>query len=492
MNKYFLPLIITTMLFACKKDIMENDQSANLHFSTDTITFDTVFASIGSITKMLTVYNRNNFDVKSNISLLGKSSANFRMNIDGIAGNNQSNIEIPAKDSIFIFLEVTINPSNSNTPYILSDSLVFTTGTKKQDVDLVAWGQDAYFHTANTYGDIINGTDTIRFYYHLLDCSQPWINDKPHVVYGYAVVDPGKTLTINEGCNVYLHNNSGILVGNPFLEESGGSIKVNGSLGNEVTFQGDRLDPWYKDIPGQWDRIWLRPGSIDNEINYAIIQNGNIGIHADTVSPFSNNPTVKIDNTIIKNMSSIGLLGQGAIITAKNTVISKCGQYSVACNIGGNYNFTQCTFANYWQYNTRNTPSILLNNYYEGVDGNIYAIDLEANFTNCIIDGNLSTEVSFQEKELGAFNYTFDHCLIKLDPTISTDNMHYQNVIINQSPKFINNIESDFHLTQESPNIDLGTANVFVNDFLDILKTDLDGLDRDLNAPDLGAYEFIE
>ena len=489
MNRYFLTLLITILLFACKKNIMDNSQSATLHFSTDTITFDTIFASIGSITKTLTVYNRNNFDVKSNISLLGNSAANFRMNIDGIAGNRQTNIEIPAKDSIFIFLEVTIDPSSSNTPYILSDSLVFTTGTKKQDVDLVAWGQDAYFHTANTYGDIINGTDTNRFYYHLLDCSQPWTNDKPHVIYGYAIVNPEKTLTINEGCNLYLHNNSGIFVGNPFLEASGGSIKVNGTLGNEVTFQGDRLDPWYKDIPGQWDRIWLMPGSIDNEINYAIIRNGNIGIHADTVG--NNNPTVKISNTIIENMSAIGILGQGANITATNTIVSKCGQYAVACNIGGTYNFTHCTFANYWDYSRRNTPSILINNYYEGADGNIYARNLEeANFTNCIIDGSLSTEVSFQEQELGVFNYTFSHCHIKLDPTISTDNTHYENVITNISPKFVNDKESDFHLTQDSPAINAGTPNIFVNDFLDIFKTDLDGLDRDISSPDIGAYKF--
>jgi len=400
------------------------------------------------------------------------------MNIDGIAGNSQTNIEIPAKDSIFIFLEVTIDPSSSNTPYILSDSLVFTTGTKKQDVDVVAWGQDAYFHTANTYGDIINGTDTTRFYYHLLDCSQPWTNDKPHVIYGYAVVDPGKTLLINEGCNVYLHNNSGILVGNPFIEASGGSIKVNGTFGNEVTFQGDRLDPWYKDIPGQWDRIWLMPGSIDNEINYAIIRNGNIGIHADTVA--NNKPTVNISNTIIENMSAIGILGQGANITATNTVISKCGQYAVACNIGGTYNFTHCTFANYWDYSNRSTPSILLNNYYEGADGNIYVRNLEeANFTNCIIDGNLSTEVSFQEQELGTFNYTFDHCLIKLDPTISTDNEHYENVIINQSPKFVDNLESNFHLKEDSPAIDAGIGPS---------DSDIEGNPR--SNPDIGAYEF--
>ena len=482
MKKYLLPLLTITILFACKKEIMDTDQSATLHFSTDTITFDTVFASIGSITKTLTVYNHNSFNVKSNIALKGNSAAHFRMNIDGVPGNNQSNIEIPAKDSIFIFLEVTIDPSNSNTPYILSDSLVFTTGTKQQDVDVVAWGQDAYFHTANTYGDIINGDDTSRFFYHQLECNEIWDNNKPHVIYGYVIVDPNCMLTINAGTNIYLHKNSGILVGNPFVNSSGGSIQINGTLGNEVTFQGDRLDPWYKDIPGQWDRIWLMPGSINNEINYAIIRNGNIGIHADTVA--NSNPTVSITNTIIENMSAIGILGQGANITATNTVVSKCGQYAVACNIGGTYNFIHCTFANYWDYNHRNTPSILLNNYYEGADGNIYARDLNAaNFTNCIIDGNLSTEVSFQEQELGVFNYNFDHCLIKLDPTINTDNSHYKNTIINQSPKFIDNTESDFHLTEDSPAINAGNSSTEGT-------SDIEGNPR--NNPDLGAYEFPE
>ncbi|MEC9209632.1 MAG: choice-of-anchor Q domain-containing protein [Bacteroidota bacterium] len=484
MRKYTLSLLIITILFACKKEEFSNsNSSATLHFSTDTITFDTIFASIGSITKTLTVYNRNNFDVKSNIILKGNSSANFIMNIDGVAGNNQSNIEIPSKDSIFIFLEVTINPSLNTTPYILTDSLTFTTGSEQQNVNIVAWGQDAYFHTANTYSNIVNGTDTTRFYYHLLDCTTPWTNDKPHVIYGYAIVDQGKILTINEGCNIYLHKNSGIIVGNPFSEFSGGSIKINGNLGNEVVFQGDRLDAWYTQSPkpaGQWDRIWLTPGSINNEINYAIIKNGNIGIHADTV--FNSSPTVTINNTIIENMSGIGILGQGAHITATNTIISECGQYTVACNIGGTYNFSHCTFSNYWNHTSRKNPSILLNNYYEGADGNIYVRDLTAaNFTNCIIDGSLSTEVSFQEQELGVFNYNFDHCLIKLDPTISTESSHYENVIINQSPKFEDAYEGDFHLTENSPAINAGNDSTEGT-------SDIEGNSR--TNPDIGAYEF--
>ena len=481
MKKIIFILLVLSMLYACKKDIIDSNKTATLHFSTDTITFDTIFASIGSITKTLTVYNNNDFSVQTDIELKGSSVGNFRMNVDGIAGDAVKNVEISAKDSIFIFLEVTINPSSNNTPYILTDSLIFTTGTKKQDINLVAWGQDAYFHTANTFGQIIDGTDTIIFPYHQVDCTLPWENDKPHVIYGYAIIDAGQTLNINAGCNIFLHKNSGILVGNPFSGSSGSSIKVNGTLGNEVTFQGDRLDPWYKDIPGQWDRIWIMPGSVNNEINYTIIKNGNIGIHADSL--LENETTVEINNTIIENMSSIGILGQGASITATNTLVSRCGQYTVACNIGGDYNFTHCTFANYWNYNHRNTPSILLNNYYEGADGQTYLRNLTAaNFTNCIVYGSLSTEISFQKEESAVFNYMFNHCLIKLDPTISTNNLHYTNAIINQSPNFIDAYENNFHLTENSPAIDVGIST--------FITVDIEGNIR--NNPDLGAFEFQE
>ena len=466
---------------------MDNGQSATLHFSNDTIIFDTAFHSIGTPTQTLTIYNRNSFTVLTDVSLNLINGGSFRMNVDGVAGNNHSSIEIPAKDSIFIFLEVTANLNNSSNDFLLTSNIEFTTGTKKQDVKLVSPARNANFHLPHD-NIFSNGTDSVNYSYFSIKGNKIWKNDLPHVVYGYVVIEPNATLTIEEGTQIYFHNNSGLFVGNPILiSENGnpptnnGTLIINGSLGNEVTMQGDRLDPWYENTPGQWNGIHFVQGSVNSSIDYAAIINGTTAIRADSVA--NNSPTVIISNTIIKNMSSIGILGQGANITATNTVISKCGQYVVACNIGGIYNFTHCTFANYWDYNHRSTPSILLNNYYEGADGNIYVRNLEeANFTNCIIYGNLSTEVSFQEQELGTFNYTFDHCLIKLDPTISTDNTHYQNTIINQSPEFVNNTEGDFHLTQNSPAIDAGKIISFLDD--------IEGNPR--NNADIGAYEFIE
>lgn len=476
-----IAILLLICLFSCKKEIEFTSGKATLHFSNDTILFDTIFTTVGSSTQHLRVYNRNDFNVRTNIKIAGYDAKFYAMNVDGISGSEAKNVEIPANDSIFIFIEVRVDPNGTNSPLITNAEISFNTGGKSQNVDLVAYGQDAYFHTANTFGEIVDGNDTLRFWYHELDCNAIWNNDKPHVIYGYVIVDPGCLLTINEGTQIYLHKNSGILVGNPFSSFAGGTIKVNGTLGNEVVFQGDRLEDWYDDSPGQWDRIWLMPGSIDNEFNYAIIKEGTIGIHADTIG--NGNPTATINNTIIENMSAIGLLGQGANLQVNNTIVSSCGQYSVVCNIGGNYNFTHCTFANYWDLGTRNTPSILLNNYYEDADGNLQIRDMNsAHFTNCIIDGSLTTEIEFQENSSGAFNYTFDHCLIKIDPNTNTNTANYINIIKNEKAEFEDKTERDFNLTATSPCIDTGKFTFILDD--------IEGNTR--SNPDLGAYEFVD
>ena len=480
-NIFGISIFFLLLLFACKKESLLTDGKATLSFSSDTIQFDTVFTTIGSITKHLKVYNNNDFNVLTNISLEGTEKELFEMNIDGISVNNLKNVEILANDSIFIFIEVRINPNNQSLPFIIESLIKFNTVGKLQNVKLVAYGQNAYFHTANTYGMILDGNDTLIFYYDSLDCNEVWSNDKPHVIYGYSIINPSCVLNIEAGTEIYLHKNSGIIIGNPFSSNFGGTIKVNGSLGNEVTFQGDRLDSWYKDSPGQWDRIWLMPGSIDNEFNHTIIRNGNIGIHADSVG--NSNPTAIINNTIIENMSSIGIFGQGANLEINNTIVSNCGQYSVACNIGGEYEFTHCTFANYWDFNHRNTPSILLNNFYTDINEIVHIRDLnKANFVNCIIDGSLSTEIEFQKNNTGTFNFTFDHSLIKIDPKENTNTSDYINIIKNEDPHFVDKNSGDFHLESNSPAIDAGKIT--------ILNTDLEENVRD-NLPDLGIYELV-
>ena len=141
-------------------------------------------------------------------------------------------------------------------------------------------------------------------------------------------------------------------------------MKVNGTADEPVTFQGPRLEAAFRELPGQWDRIWINEGSVNNVINHAIIKNGFIGIQAETMDASMGNRLV-ISNTQIRNMTGIGLLSRFYRIQAYNSVIANCAVYDAALTIGGSYDFRHCTLGNYWSLSTRQTPSLLITDYYE-------------------------------------------------------------------------------------------------------------------------------
>ena len=471
---------------ACKKEFFEDSGPGLLSFSNDSILFDTIFASVGSATQKFLVYNRNSNPLTvENIRLVNNNPNNnlYRINIDGQPLENSQNLKIASEDSMFVFVEVTINPNNANLPFLVTNQLEFTTNNTKQSVELVAYGRNAHFYTPQE-NLFIAEKDTVNFSYFSIQDNTTWTNDLPHVIYGYVIVEPNATLTIEEGTKLYFHANSGIIVGNPIYGSSndGGTLIVNGELGNEVVFQGDRLEQWYADAPGQWSQIWMTQGSTNNSINYAIIRNGTVGIKVDTLGN-STNPTLSISNTIIENMSDIGLFVQGSQVVGHNNVIKNCGRYALVLNIGGDYEFTHCTFANFYPYGARNTPSILINNYYEDVNGNIQIRDLNrANFTNCIIDGNLDHELELQSNPSGNFNYFFENCLLQLglDSSITKYNQESSLKIDNQMTIFEDVNEGNLYLSDESAAVDAGIVTPF--------SVDIEGEARD-GMPDIGAYE---
>ena len=126
MKTWRIILIITTFLltgYSCKKNSTINpDASMKLEFSADTVLFDTVFTSLGSATHELMIYNRHKDDLKiSSIRLIGGDNSPFRLNVDGENSTEIYDKIIPAEDSLFSFLRVTINPNDLNTPFILED-----------------------------------------------------------------------------------------------------------------------------------------------------------------------------------------------------------------------------------------------------------------------------------------------------------------------------------------------------------------------------------
>jgi len=477
---YFLSVLISSIMLiismdSCKKENSFAEGNVNLSFSTDTILFDTLFTTIGSSTYTLIV--TNNEDQKVNISqvYLGEGQASkYRMNVDGYSGYSISDIEIAAHDSLYIFVEVTIDPNSTTDPMLVTDSILFSTNGNLQDVKLIAYGRDAYFILPNKH---ITGLPPFNIVARE-GVDTTWASDKPIVIYGYAVVDSTATLRIEEGTEVYFHNKSGLWV------YKGGNIIVSGTKDKPVTFQGDRPEAYYEDLPGQWDRIWINEGSLDNEINYAIIRNGFIGIQAEIFQQHMGN-SIKIKNTIIENMSGVGILSRNHHIDAENLLISNCKQYNLALTMGGDYEFRHCTFANYWNYDIRKTPTVYVNNYYKDGNDNIYNFDLtKANFLNCIIYGNTEEELVLDDIDNGTdFNYLFDHALLKTQNNTSDANF-WLDIVLNSDPKFKSTSDNDFHIEVESSAIEKGKAGV-------LPPKDLDEVVRDASTPTLGVYEFI-
>jgi len=404
----------------CRKEKFITDTGAMLELSADTLLFDTVFTTIGSTTQVLKLYNRHNESIRiSSIELQGGSGSQFRMAVDGINGTYFEDVEILANDSIYAFVEVTVDPGGVELPFVIEDNIHIITNGNEQVVNLAAWGQDAYFHGG--LGGLF-----------VLGCADIWTNDKPHVVYGIVAVDSACTLTILQGTQVHVHSKSGMYVYK-------GVLNVEGQLGEEVVFQGDRLEPEFANVPGQWGiqldflvetgfgtevatitrgGIWLFE-STGSVIDYAILKNGTIGIQADTTGATGNEYALVLRNTKIQNMSAIGLWAQGSEIAGYNNLIVNCGQACGAFTIGGRYTIDHTTFANYWSEGTRTAPAFVLTDYYEDIFQNIQLRPLEeATFRNCIMWGNNATLNDFSEfvidlaEEVDDQSYFFERCIV--------------------------------------------------------------------------------
>jgi len=476
-----LTVTILGLLFiiSCREtEQFTESPSAKLSFSTDTVQFDTVFTTVGSTTHQFRFYNPNNEAVKTTISLAGGAKSFYRLNIDGESTRELRDYEIMPNDSAYIFVEVNVDPQNSNNPMVIDDSIMFYTNGNQQNVKLQAYGQDVHL-----YKDSVIDTRT-------------WIADKPYLIYNSILVDSDETLTIEAGAKIYFHNESAMWVL--------GSLNVKGTAEENVIFQGDRLEDAYEYFPGQWygyyrndsleyltGGIHFWQGSKDNIINHAIIKNGVKGVQVDYMAE-SEKPTLTISNSIIKNMSSVGLMAQTSNVLVSNTVIANCGYYAVLLLYGGHYEFYQSTIGNYYKFEPRKTPSLVFNNYYTVNEINT-AFNFSATFGNCIIYGDQENEfvIDFDSTGGAQFGFLFDHCMMKLEKEFDTSNEDIFKEIIRDKdslPRFVDSSIGDFRLDTLSAAKDKGSS-IYSNAF----PIDQDGINRNADGkPDLGAYERIE
>jgi hypothetical protein len=465
--KYFAFIAICLAFFACKKDTLITSPDALVLITADTVKFDTIFATVGSVTQKFMVKNLNDQRLNlSNIALAGGANSAYKIVVNGTPGTQFSNTEIAANDSIYIFVNVTINQATGNIPFIVSDSILIDYNGNHKKVQLQAYGQKARFLDSQTIS-----TNTV------------WDNTLPYVLLDGLTINPNVTLTISKGTKIYSHATSPIIVN--------GNIIINGGVDSlsRVYFLGDRMDEGYANLPGSWPGIIFGPLSTGNVFNHAVLLNANQSlVLLGTSSPTS--PQLTLNECIIDNAYDAGIVASSSYINARNCRISNCGNAgplgSDGSNIiiqnGGTYNFNFCTIATYASYFQSHTQPVLYLS-----DG---GAKLTANFTNSIIYGNGGTPVDEVNvnKTGSSFSLSFTNVLItKMKdafPAYATLNAASTG-LLNKDPLFVSadtyrNL-FNFRLKSGSPASKQGFNNG--------VTTDLDGNPRPSLAPDLGCYQ---
>ena len=466
--------IVIVFFFSCKKETFVTSGDARLSISIDTLKFDTVFTTVGSITQSFKIRNDNNQKLRlNNIKLMGGASSSFQLNIDGQPTAIASDLELAANDSLYIFVKIIINQNTANLPFLVKDSIKIEFNGNTNWVQLQAYGQNARFLknqkiTSNT----------------------TWNNQLPYVILGGLTVDTFATLTIDKGTKIYCSANAPIIIH--------GTLKINGEKDTDdrVYFRGDRLDNDYKDLPGGWPGITFSNASKNNVMNFAVLKNAHQAIV--TIGGATNIiPKLTLNECIIDNAYDIGLSAFSSSVNSRNCLFSNCGNNATlgegGSNIilrgGGNYAFNYATIATFGNiYTTHKQPVLYISN-----SGGASPAALSAIFKNSIIygEGGLADdEIKTDKQGTTLFDVTLDNVLYKVKnadpPNIRL--LNNTTALKNQNPMFntINILRNiyDFHLKPTSPCINKGTPIVGIN-------FDLDGKIRTFgSSPDVGCYEL--
>lgn len=464
-------LLCVSCLFAGCEDEAQ-PQSGSIRLSVDTVSFDTVFSTIGTTTAWVTVYNPNDYPVLlERVRLQSGGQSGFRLNLDNRNdGTVFQQVTIPANDSLFLFVALTAPLQASNEPVLLEDAVLFESGGNTQVLRLQAWSWDAILWKGKTLT-----TDTVL------------TGEKPFLVYDSLVVAEGVTLTLQEGVRLFMHDGAKVVVK--------GTLHASGSLERPVEFKGDRLDNVFSGLPysyfpGQWGYIRLTGSSVGNVLNHVRISGAYYGILADSSSTDSLKLT--LTNSVVHNMVYSCLMSVSNRIEVANSQLTNSVDHTVLL-VGGQYSFVHCTLANYMWLTTREGLTLTLANYLSGTGSSIIPYPLQAEFKNCLISGSQRNELglAFSSDTSITDDVFFRHCLLRTDQQVGS--YADRNIITEQEAGFLKlgseaeQYEYDFRLRSG-----VQAHNAGLRDYALPFPLDLAGQSRLGDyAPDLGCYEIL-
>lgn len=457
-----IPVLILLLAGSCRKE-KYYEGSTTLSFSQDTVWFDTIFTRKPggtypiSVTQMAWVKNTEKHTVKASFRLGGGRNSAYRINVDGLAGPEIPVVEIPGRDSVFVFIQCSLDANGQTGPALVLDSLMTVVNGREQKMFLGAFGWDAHYFRSTQ-----------------LPCGGVWDDQtKPYVCIDDVLVPSGCTFTIKEGVTVYNSARSRFLVA--------GRLNVEGTPEKRVLFTGDKPVFNARLLPNQWVGMQFLVGSSGNSIRYADVQNAAIGIRVDSL-PVGNPRNLTLEGTRVLYCGQACLAGITAVVQATNCLFAQTGSYSFLGLLGGDYDFRHCTFASYVNYGTRQDGHFAVTNTLRDGNGRILATaDLNCTVYNSVIWGGLQEELTLDKGGSAAFTTLFKGNFIrsKERPFSNTENTY------NVNPKFMDTDRSDFRPDTLSPLHEAGIT------LAPPVTIDLNGRPR-LNLPDVGAYERPE
>ena len=408
------------MMNSCHKELLSN--KGGVSFSTDTLTFDTVFSTLGSVTLSFTVRNTQSKAVNiSDIKLMQQAGTQFRILVPPNPASTPlveyKNITIPAHDSIYVFVEVTINPNNANNPFVVLDQIQFVTNGVTQHIVLEAMGQNAHYW----------------FSYHVKASAGSFTfpTDRPNIIVNkngglpIFAVDTGATCIIPPGCKIFMGPGAVMTVDGTLM------TSPTPSWSDSVIFQYIRTD--YGGLPGEWLGItYSRIATVN--LSHVIIDQSTFGLSDEYVlnilaqaqittsnltTSYSNSqlPNVTLNNVIIRNSSTTALTALCTNLKATNCLFFSCGGALVQIGYGGTCTMTNCTLANtYSQYISSQNQALSIIDDLQYINGVLVSpLATTVNINNSIVGGNTSQNhgndiyffLNLQSSDHIAFNNSF-------------------------------------------------------------------------------------
>ena len=470
----FCMILMSAFFVACNEDAgFSSSPSLRLDFSTDTVSFDTLFTDRVSPSAIFVVRNRNKNSLRINdVRLASGGASGFDVLVDGQYGSVMRNLEVRAKDSLFVVASVNLDRNGQTVPCMVKDSLLFTLESGVvQQVMLVAYGRDVVF----MYGDSILSDTTFAAGH--------------YVVYDSLTVAENAVLNIEKGATFYFHDNA-------FLRVKG-TLNIKGDYGAPIVFRSDRTDNLfdylpYDRVPGKWGGVLIDSTSNGNVMEHCDIHGAEYGVmvqRGDTTAQ-----RLSILSSRLQNFTGNALELHAARVDVANSLIANA-QGNCVKVVGGDVSFVHCTIANFYIWKQRDV-ALALHNSLEGEPMPLYG----ASFKNCIITGTKDDELmgyftTYGDTIPNSVNYYFENSLIN---TVDTQDSCFVNVVYEnaeESPfakehfaKIDNEaFDYDFHLMEESTARGVASA---VN--LDTYPYDLDGVVREHGNADAGCYQYVK